>query len=434
MKTIAVLGGGWAGAALAYELKRAHPLAEVVVLERKDVPGGLLRSTTLDGHTIDVGGSHVIFSRNELVLKRILDLLAGNCIPHSRKSFVRLGQHLVPYPFENGLYALPPEERAEALVSFLEAFFSLDRDWRPRNLREWIRGSFGRWIAEKYLEPYNRKVWKRPLEQIDVDWVYTPGRLPVPEWREVVRAAVGAPSVGYREQATFHYPLKGGIQALFNTVYDKATQLGVKVVTNCPVESVKKTKDGFIVNERYRAEEVYSTIPLRELVKAAEPPESVIKAANSLDYNRVLIVGVALKGSAPDQHWIYVPDEDTAFHRYAWLSNYSPYNAPLGEATLIAEVTVPPFAPVEEGKIAERVVEQLVELEVVKEQQVLRVKAWLHEYGYPLHTLTRRKVLQEIHGWLYEVGITSIGRWGSWEYWNMDRVYAEVLKLVWREF
>ncbi|MEM2299515.1 MAG: FAD-dependent oxidoreductase [Thermofilaceae archaeon] len=429
MSKIAVLGGGWAGITLALELKRAHPLADVIVLEREREPGGLLRSVTLEGHVVDAGGSHVIFSRNEEVLKRMLELLSSNYTPHSRKSFVRMGHHFIPYPIENGLYVLPPEERAEALVSFLEALLSLEEGWRPGNLREWIRGFFGRWIAERYLEPYNRKVWKRPLEVIDIDWVYTPGRLPIPDWRDVVRAASGVPTIGYREQAIFYYPLKGGIEALFEAAYRRALELGVKVATGTPVRSLRKVGGSFVVNERFRVEKVYSTIPLRELVRAAEAPESIIKAAEDLDYNRVLVVGVALKGLAPNQHWVYVPDEDVLFHRYAWISNYSPYNAPQGESTLIAEVTLPPHASTK-GDIVERVIEQLADLEIIDEPQILRVDAWLHEYGYPVHTLSRQKALREIREWLNNAEIESVGRWGSWEYWNMDRVYAEVLKLV----
>ncbi|MEM4568345.1 MAG: hypothetical protein QXN73_01570, partial [Thermofilaceae archaeon] len=143
----------------------------------------------------------------------------------------------------------------------------------------------------------------------------------------------------------------------------------------------------------------------------------------------VLVVGVALKGLAPNQHWVYVPDEDVLFHRYAWISNYSPYNAPQGESTLIAEVTLPPHASTK-GDIVERVIEQLADLGIIDEPQILRVDAWLHEYGYPVHTLSRRKALREIREWLNNAEIESVGRWGSWEYWNMDRVYAEVLKLV----
>lgn len=45
------------------------------------------------------------------------------------------------YPLENGLYVLPPEVRADTLVSFVEALLSLDEKWRPNNLEEWLGDS-----------------------------------------------------------------------------------------------------------------------------------------------------------------------------------------------------------------------------------------------------------------------------------------------------
>ena len=82
----------------------------------------------------------------------------GNYVKHERRTFIRLGERHVPYPLETGLYALPPEERAEALIDFLEAWVSRAPGWTPETFEEWIKGFFGRWIAERYLMPYNEKV------------------------------------------------------------------------------------------------------------------------------------------------------------------------------------------------------------------------------------------------------------------------------------
>jgi len=188
--------------------------------------GGLLHSEVTDNFVFDVGGSHVIFSRNREVLENMLSLLSGNVVAHERCSFVSLDGMFVPYPFENGIYVLPPEIRAEAFIDFMEAWMSRQSNWRPHNLKEWIYGFFGKWIAKKYLVPYNEKIWKRPLDQIDVEWVFTPGRLPIPDWREIARAAASVPTVGYVEQSRFYYPLRGGIQALYDATLIRAKERG----------------------------------------------------------------------------------------------------------------------------------------------------------------------------------------------------------------
>ena len=54
------------------------------------------------------------------------------------------------------------------------------------------------------MDPYNEKIWKRPLEQITSDWVA--GRVPDAPVEDVLRAAVGIRTEGYTHQAIFFYP------------------------------------------------------------------------------------------------------------------------------------------------------------------------------------------------------------------------------------
>jgi len=353
--------------------------------------------------------------------------LGGNVWAVERRAFVLLGGLFVPYPLENGLYVLPPEERAEALVSFLEAYMSMGEGWRPKSFEEWVR-AFGKWIAEKYLIPYNEKIWKRPLSEIDVDWVYTPGRLPVPDWRAVAKATAGVPTVGYVEQAKFYYPLRGGIQALYNAARRRAEERGARFVQGEPVESVAAKGGVVVVNGRYRAERVVSTIPLPELIEALEPNDELKEYATRFDYNSVAVVAVAVGKEAPDVHWVYVPDRDVVFHRYVWLSNYSPYNAPRGKSLLLAEVTLPPGQAAGEW-LVDRVVRDLARLGVVEEKDVLFAKAWFHKYGYPIHRIGTAPAREFVIRRLAQMGIATVGRWGTWKYLNMDMVLKQVKEL-----
>ena len=62
------------------------------------------------------------------------------------------------------------------------------------------------------MDPYNEKIWKRPLEQITSDWVA--GRVPDAPIEDVLRAAVGIRTEGYQHQAIFYYPKTGGFQGI----------------------------------------------------------------------------------------------------------------------------------------------------------------------------------------------------------------------------
>ncbi|MEM1990702.1 MAG: FAD-dependent oxidoreductase [Candidatus Bathyarchaeia archaeon] len=427
MVDVAVLGGGWAGVVFALETKQIFPNVEIVVLEKSSILGGLLKSVSINNHIFDVGGSHVIFSRDKTLLERILSFLGGNFIIHQRCAKVLLGSIFVPYPLENGLYVLPPEERAEALIHFLEAWTSRDESWVPKTFKDWIYGFFGKWVAEKYLIPYNEKVWKRPLDEIDVDWVYMPGRLPIPDWRDLVKSAIGIPTIGYVEQSIFYYPKYGGIQALFNSVANKAEKLGVKFVKNFAVSRIKRSSNEWVINDKVRAKRLINTIPIKELVNTLDGPEEVVKASEGLDYNKVAVVGIALKKSAPKQHWIYVPNSDILFHRYAWISNYSPENSPKGESTILAEITLPPDKKVNIEELTNKVVEDFEKLNVFKRDEMLFANAWMHEYGYPIYKIGHKEKREIIMAWLKSQNIISVSRWGCWQYWNMDRVYQDII-------
>ena len=225
MSRVLILGGGWSGLVAAIRAKSLYPAVDVVCVDR-DFGGGLLRSEVVSGYLFDVGGSHVVFSGRRDVVEGILSL-GGEWVSRERASFVLLGGIFVPYPFENGIYVLPPEKRARYGLSLIRA---LTERWdeRPRNFREWLLCTFGREVAEDYLIPYNEKIWKRSLDQISADWVYIPGRLPLPSLDEIVKAVAGIPTVGYREQSVFYYPKRGGILKQWEAAYRRAEALGVR--------------------------------------------------------------------------------------------------------------------------------------------------------------------------------------------------------------
>jgi len=431
---IVVLGCGWASILVGYFILQKSSNVSIVCIDKMRGLGGLLKSETVNGFIFDVGGSHVIFSRDAATLKKMLSFLDNNVVVHRRRAYIFLEGEFVPYPFENGIWVLSPEKRANILVSFLEALLERARhpSWRPKTFKEWIYGFFGKEIAKIYLEPYNEKLWKRDLSEIDVDWVYMPGRLPIPDWRDVVRAGVGIATEGYREQATFYYPLRGGIQALYNAVLEKAVERGLKIIKGVKVDRIKRVEKRWIINNNIESKKIVSTIPINELLYAIDAPEHIVKLARMLDYNSVVVVGVALKKNSPHMHWVYVPDKNIVFHRYAWISNYSPYNAPKNCSSIIAEITVKPGQKVDYDNILSQTIEGLKRLNIVSEseREVIFTKVWFNEYGYPIYRLNHSKIRREIINYINGIGIALTGRWGLWYYWNMDKVFSEAFKLA----
>jgi protoporphyrinogen oxidase len=185
---ILILGCGWAGLSVAHHLL-GKGVKDVMCIDSDTTPGGLMKTVELNGFIFDIGGSHIIFSSNESILEEILSFLGSNVIKHYRETFVYLHNIFVPYPLENGLYVLPPSLCAEILTSFIESLSELAKSpsRKPRNLDEYFRYYFGRELTEIYLKPYNEKIWKKSLNEIDVARLSISGRPPAPNWRDIVK-------------------------------------------------------------------------------------------------------------------------------------------------------------------------------------------------------------------------------------------------------
>ncbi|MEM4747506.1 MAG: FAD-dependent oxidoreductase [Archaeoglobaceae archaeon] len=399
---ICIVGGGLAGLSIGYLLGK-----KCVVFEANRV-GGLLRSEKVEGFTFDTGGSHILFSSDEKILKEMLQFL-GDYVEHRRRAFIFYKGKLVKYPFENGIFSLSAQERFEILKDFVE---NLLRDKkRPENLLEWFQYIFGNAITEKYLRPYNEKLWKRDLREISLEWVG--GRIPNPPVDDILRSAVGIETEGYTHQLRFFYPLSGGIETL-------AKNLARNV--NVEIRSVKKIEigDRIYVNGQ-EFEKVIYTAPLKELPKLMREAKEIKENIDELEYNSLAVVGIGVKGRVPNVHWIYVPQEDVVFHRVAFLSNYSPNMAPEKCSTIIAEISNP------ERIDEEEVIDGLRKIGIENEVEV--VKTWEWEYAYIVYNHGYRRNVDVIRSFLIKRNVIPFGRFGSWEYLNMDMIWKKAREI-----
>ncbi len=432
---VCVVGGGLAGLSVAKYLLELG-LKDVLVLEASERVGGLLKSEDVSGYVFDTGGSHIMFSKNPEVLAEMAALLNGDVIYHRRNTKIYYRGRFVKYPFENGLKDLPPEERYECLKGVLDAYIArLTGEARePRNFLEWIKYVFGEAIASKYLIPYNKKIWKTDLDEISLDWVG--GRVPNPPLDDVIKAAVGLDVEGYKHQLNFCYPREGGIEVLAKSLARLLRVNGVTVRVNSPVTSVEHlprndlievSSEGFTV----RCECVVYTAPLNRSRKILEPILHERAAhLNELKTVSLAVIGVGVRGPTPPYHWIYFPDPSVPFHRVGILSNYSPANAPASGAALIAEVSFKEGSAPPRTRVEREVLEGLESVGLLKLSNVEVIETWFWRDAYVLYDNRRGSVLAEILPLLREAGIFPHGRFGSWEYLNMDAVLLKSRKLA----
>ncbi|RLG89069.1 MAG: FAD-dependent oxidoreductase [Thermoprotei archaeon] len=432
---LCIIGGGLAGLSLAYYLVSLG-VKDIVIIEKSEVPGGLLITKHIRGYTFDVGGSHIIFSKDKEILNEMLYILNGNYVKHRRNSKILLDGLFIKYPFENGLKDLPPQKRFECLRDVIQAYIDrlLGKVKEPHNFLEWMYYVFGKCITDTYLRPYNEKLWKTDLRTISLEWVG--GRVPNPPLEDIMKSAVGLETEGYKHQLIFYYPLRGGIYALINSLISSIKGLNlrcgeeaVRVLHDNNYNIIETSKD--VIGCMY----VVSTSPLNESAEMFRP--ILGKMSSNLRLLRavpLVVVSLGFKGDAPPYHWVYVPTEDIIFHRFAFLSNYSPYNAPKGAVSLITEITFrdPDEATnVSNYSIVNRVIEDLEYIGILKNSryvEVYDVTRWRN--AYVIYDELRSKVLSEVRDTLNKYNIIVHGRFGLWEYLNMDVVFRKSKELA----
>jgi len=420
---IGILGGGLSGITYAYFSSRMG--YEVTVLEKEKVVGGLMRSINEEGFTFDIGGSHIIFSKDAEVLDLMLRFLGENKVRNRRNTAILYKGRLVKYPFENGLSDLPLTENISCLIHFLLA--RIRRGKKHNNLRDFFYNSFGKAISEKYLIPYNEKIWKMKVEDISLDFV---GRLPNPKVVDVVKASLGVGSEGYVHQLYFYYPRKGGIQYLVESLKERVSG---EILTGFEVKRVRNESGKWVVSNGFKEmffDHIVSTIPIHDAARIFNAPREVNDEINRLRYNSLITVAIGLdKVDVKNLSWLYIPDKAVHPHRISFPSNFSPENAPEGKASILAEITVKPEDPLfheNEEEIASMIVEELDGLKIFSKENVVYARAFKIKYAYPLLDYYYRENIGRINTFFNEKGVKLVGRFSEFKYINMDDAIRNV--------
>lgn len=417
---IGILGGGLSGISLQHFLRHKSE-----VLEKEDRPGGLCRTFCKDSFYYDIGG-HILFSKNQLIMNVIRKALKGSIICRRRNNKVFFKDRFVKYPFENGLSALDKQDAYECLLGYLKA---LGR--KPKNFREWIYENFGEGIAEKYLLPYNKKIWKYPLDQMGIEWVE---RVPRPPLEDVVKSALGIETEGYLHQLYFNYPAKGGIESLINALIKEA-----KIVTcGFEVKSIKRKKGGWSVSDGKRQREydkIVLTIPIKEAVSCIERvPAKVLKAAASLRHNSVRIVLLGVNNdSLLDKSAVYIPEPGCVCHRVCYMGYFSRNNIPKGRSSLIAEISTykgQELSRISDSSLIQKVINDLSRLRLIRKEDIITTDIQNIEYGYVVYDKDYKKNMRIIRDYFHRIGIILLGRFAQFEYINMDEVISRSMYLA----
>ncbi len=428
---IGILGAGLSGISLAYFVQGNEQFEQIDLLEQAPYPGGLCRSIPFAGIHCDIG-PHIMFSKNTEILDLMVSLLGQNVHKLRRSNRIFHDGRLVKYPFENELSALSPAERDYCLNTFLNNPYG---HYSPQTMLQFFLATFGEGMTNLYLRPYNEKIWKFDPAFMDTQMVE---RIPKPPPEDIIRSAQGVPTEGYTHQLYFYYPQRGGIQSLLEALLTRLTKK-VTVRTGVQLQQVCRSGDGWEVQASdgrgWQYDRLVSTIPVPALVPLLSPeaPPEVARAAANLKYNSIAICLLHLRRDHLDDNFaVMVADPQFLSHRLSKLDFLVPVEARDGTTRVMAEITYRQgdrISEMTDANMLDRVTEDLVRLGFIEDaQSVIERQIFRHQYAYVIYDLDHRRNMRAVRDFCEgQLGLLLNGRFGEFEYLNMDAVLERSL-------
>jgi len=410
-----ILGAGLAGLSAAYHVKGPYR-----VFERENRVGGLCRSESHDGFMFDFA-IHILYSSDPYATELIRNkLLKDNFQEQDRSSWVSLrGVHTF-YPFQANTYGLPLEIVKECVLGLIRATYERDPA-KAGNFREWIHATFGDGIAEHFMIPFNEKCWAIDLRKMSIGWIKD--RVLQPTIEEVLHGALTDQRKGFGPNAKFWYPRVGGIESLprgFLPYLDsQRIHLGKSVVEISPRERQVRISDGEVVPY----DRLISTLPLPRLLSLVKGvPAACRRTAARLEHNTIWGVNLGInRPKISEKHWIYYPEREFLFHRISFPMNFSPSMAPRGMSSITAEVGMSRHKPVRKETLVQDVIRDLKKTPFLKsEGDIVSTSVLELTPAYIIYHLRHRSDVDDLKRYLLQQNIFSCGRFGDWEYLNMD--------------
>ena len=325
------------------------------------------------------------------------------------------------FPFQANIHQLEKQEFIDCLYDL----FNKEEKDKYDNFLDMLYGKFGKSIVEKFLKPYNEKLYAVDLTKLDVDAM---GRFfPYADKEAIINNMKNNKFNSYN--ASFLYP-KNGAASFINILYDELNK--DKVLLNTSVVSLDLNNklatlsNGEIVKYEY----LINTMPLNNFLKLIGGHDKLL---NEMSYNKVLVFNLGFDKSSPlckSEHWLYIPSKECNYYRVGF------YNNILGDDKLSMYIEI---GYNKDFKITDDEVEKQLKLtlknlresgiisddmNLVDHETIIMDPAYVH-----IETKTTEKI-DRLKDEFSKMGIYTIGRYGAWIYNSMEDSMVKAKELA----
>lgn len=384
-----------------------------LVIEQESHTGGLCNTIFQDGFVWDYSG-HFFHFQDPKIAQFISERIdQSRLIKVDKHTQIRYKNRLIDFPFQKNIHQLSKQEFIECLCDLYEKVPS-----QTQTFKSMLYEKFGKSIADKFLIPYNSKLYATDLDNLDADAM---GRFfPYADTEDIIRNFRLSKNDSYNGSFLYH---KGGaieyIHALERDLNSKKIALNEEVLSIDIEKRLVKTNHRTI-----KYDNLVSTIPFTKLLRLChlDYDKSVLTS------NKVLVFNLGFDGKGQDRvnHWIYFPEKKYCFYRVGFYSNIIMSN----RMSLYVEIG---FKSKEKIDISEMLKRTLIDLHKAKIVQDEKLISWHHVIMNPAYVHINAKGNAEVESWkkeLEQYNIYSIGRYGSWNYSSIEDNMKEAFILA----
>jgi protoporphyrinogen oxidase len=414
-----IVGAGVTGLATAAALSDAGD-DDYLVLEADTEIGGWCKTVKKDGFVWDYSGHFFHFKHPEIE-KWLRDRMPSQRIQVVQKrSFVAYGGTRIDFPFQKNIHQLP---KADFIDCLHDLYFARSSDVkrsapaREGNFKEMLQARFGESICNKFLFPYNEKLYACDLALLDKDAM---GRFfPFADLTDIVANMKRPDNASYN--STFTYPEGGAIEyvrAIASAVRPDGIALGEGLVSVDLGHKVATT-----TRRPLRFERMVSSAPFNRFGAMC----GLSHDASVWDWNKVLVFNFGFDAKGQEAvHWTYYPARETAFYRVGWYDNILQGD----RLSLYVEIGFPKDATIDVKAARERALADLKREGVVTTQRLVAEHSVVLDPAY-VH-ITQRSIAEHerLARLMREHDVWSIGRYGAWTYCAIEDNIVEARALV----
>lgn len=405
-----IIGAGISG--LSYAAKLSH--SDYQIIEKDDSIGGYCRTIYSGSYIWDYAGHFFHFQHSDIKDFVLRNMDKDSMLTVEKKTQIYYKGKYIDYPFQMNIHQLEKEEFIDCLY---DLFAKEDNDYL--SFKEMLYCKFGKSIAEKFLVPYNEKLYATDLNLLDTEAM---GRFfPYADKEEVILNFKNKSNNTYNSH--FLYPKKGIIEVV-KSIASRCREENISLQEEVlHIDYLEKVV--FTNKRKIKYDNLISTTPLPKLLDLCdvEYDKSIYSCNKVLVFN----LGFDKKGVDRVNNWVYFPESEYIFYRVGYYDNIIGQD----KLSLYIEIGFKQTDSIDDiSVLLEKVLDDLRKTGVITDHKLMD---WVHIIMDPAYvhiTKDSEKDKWDKINHLRKHNIHTIGRYGEWKYCSLEDNIFDAFNLI----